>query len=345
MIWIFSWSMLAALRYINDMGVGGSDAYMYMTFFKSCSSFWKMINAAHFDIGFKLFTFIVRLFTDNYHIYAFICAFILVGSYAIVVQRLCPSDINTIPLVLIFYLFLRGFTTYRTNLSVAFFLIGIVCLYEKKYVRSLLLMVISVLFHKSSIIYALIVPFMIIYNKRKLSVKESVALVCLGCVLGRIIQTVMLGAFGTALGDAYQSYASRSVGKSFFDGFWKIAFEQMILSVPMLIYRTKINRIWPSNELESRDKIKFVWNVCIFDFIMIPTTYTISLWRGYEYLYIFRLIMWGTLLEIFLKRFSYQSKVLIKIVALSIFLIWFVWRVCKTYEPSGLLPYVYCYFI
>lgn len=339
LLWIFSWSIMASMRLINAYGVGGTDAYMYISFFQNCNSFQKMLSAEHFDIGFKLFTYIVRLFINNYHVYTFVCAFIIVLSYAVVIKELCPFSIETIPLVLIFYIFLRGFTTFRTNLSVAFLLLGIVYLYKKNYLKSFVLLITSILFHKASIIYVMIFPFIIIYNKRKLKVKESFALICLGIIFGKCIQTLMLGDFGQSLGGAYSSYASRSIGTSFFDGFWKIALEQMLLALCMLGFKRQCNKYYLNVTTTESEKFKFIWNVCIFDFIMIPITYIISMWRGYEYLYIIRLIMWGALLDILLKYFDNYSKRIVQTLSLIVFITWLMWRVYETYESSGLLPY------
>lgn len=338
-IWIVSWSMLAAIRIINSAGVGGMDAYMYVDFFRNCDSFEKMLSTRHFDIGFKVLTYLIRLITRNYHFYAFVCAFIMVCSYAFIIKKIFPENVETIPLVLMFYIFLRGFTTFRTNLSVAFLLFGLAFLYEKRYFKSAVLMIISVLFHKSSIIYVLVFPYIIMCNKRKLKVKEAIGLVLLGIAFGKAAQTLLLGSFGASLGDAYSSYASRSVGTSFFDGFWKIAVGQLLLAVAMLVLRKKYNKEYSSvNEMIS-NKLKFVWNVCIFDFIMIPTTYIISMWRGYEYLYIIRLIMWGALLNVILKSFTPKSRKIVRMIALLVSIIWLIWRICETYESSGLLPY------
>lgn len=337
-IWILIWTVFAGIRLVTIDGVGGADAYMYMSYFQN--SLKGDISYLHFDIGYRALTVLIRTITSNERVFMFVCAFILVWSYALFIKEFCPKDINKIPLLLCFYIFLRGFTTYRTNLAVAALLIGLVLLKKEKYWISFIVMIFSVLLHKVSIVYVMILPFYLVFRKKKVTIKVALILLSLGIFFGYLLQKVMLGKFGVFLGDAYSSYAMRSLETSFFDGFWKIAFEQMLLGLLMLFLRKRLIKDINKSNPERNKQLNMIWNFCIFDFILIPCTYFLCLWRGYEYLYLPRLIMWGECLTVLLRLFDKQSRKYLNVVFILIFVSWLVFRIVSTYESSGLLPYI-----
>jgi hypothetical protein len=69
----------------------------------------------------------------------------------------------------------------------------------------------------------------------------------------------------------------------------------------MVVFRKKIDRYSFNLDAVNRQKLEFVRLACYFDFMTIPITYVLDVWRGYEYLYIFRLLMWGHIVDIIMK--------------------------------------------
>lgn len=339
MFWILCWSILGALRLVNEYGVGGMDSRMYIDCFEKCENISNMLAYPHIDIGFKIFTFLIRQISSSYHFFFFVCEMIITMAYAYAVKELSNNKSTSIPYVLIFFVFLRGFNTLRTSMSIAMILVATVLLFKQKYIKSFIIFTISVTFHKASFIYALLYIFQIVYMKKKITVKESFILIIFGFVLATIAQKMLLGNFGASLGGAYSYYAGISNSASFFEGYWKIAFEQILLGIAMFFNRKTFSYRLQFLSDKERNREKFIWNACIFDLMMIPITYKISLWRGYEYLYLLRLIMWSECIDLFLIKIRMKDRQFVKMILFAIFLIWLIWRLIATYSDAGLMPY------
>ena len=93
--------------------------------------------------------------------------------------------------------------------------------------------------------------------------------------------------------------------------------------------------------LAERKNIEFIKVICYFDLMLIPATYVLGIWRGYEYLYIFRLIMWGYIIDIICSKLTEKSRMLVKTIVLMAFVGWMVFRLYNTFEQSSLMPYIF----
>lgn len=333
MIWALIWVMAASFRYVAE-GVGGADAIEYIRYFDVCLDENMPVKYYHYDIAYRIFTQAVRIFTDNYHVFFLVFYTILILSYFLFLKEFCPPDISFAPFILIFFLYLRGFTTLRTNFSVAVLLVALVLLKRERFKSAFIMMILCVLIHKASIIYVLIYPFYLFYRKRKLTVKAGILLTACMAAAGGILRWLMMGRLGQILGDAYSSYASRSLSASFFDGFWKIAFEQMFLALTMIILHRKIKSDIQFGSPARREQLKMIWIFSIYDFMMIPITYILSVWRGYEYLYLIRLIMWGEIIKLVKGLFTSSSRRSIELLCLAAFILWLVFRIASTWSSS-----------
>lgn len=80
--------------------------------------------------------------------------------------------------------------------------------------------------------------------------------------------------------------------------------------------------------------------MCVYDFLMIPVNFILGIWRGYEYFYIPRLILWGIVLKSISYHLTLGSRKILRIVSLTLFIIWMIFRVYNTYEDSLLMPYI-----
>ncbi len=343
LFWIFVWVSAASLRYVAE-GVGGADAIEYIRYFDVCRDVDMPVVYYHYDILYRVFTQIIRVFTDNYHIFFAVFYSLLLLSYIVFLRDFCPADVSFAPFILTFYIFLRGFTSFRTNLSVAAIMFGLVFLKRKKYGISALLMLASVFLHKASVLYIVIYPFYLFFKRKKLTVKIGVALTIGACAAGALFQVLMRGGLGALLGDAYASYANMSIEASFWEGFWKIAFEQMLLAVLMIVYRFKIQYDIKTSDDARKEQLTMIWIFCIFDFILIPVTYLLNVWRGYEYLYLPRLIMWAEIIKIIKNSFSRSSRKYVDFFFLMAFIAWLIFRINHTWQDSCLMPYVFAPF-
>lgn len=339
-IWFFIWTFVASFRMVTNK-IGGTDTPNYIMFFEYCNNdiYWGWMNHAAADLIFKWINKIVRYISDDYHVYFIVIYSFMSLAYIYFLKRFSPKNTNYAPYVLTFFLFLRSFSSIRSNLAIAFISLALILLCEKRYRSAYVLAIASAFVHKSSALYALVVPFCHIFLRRDLSKKVVIALIIGSSLFATTVQSLFITTFADVdLNGAYASYASRSLGTSFFDNAWKIAFEQMLLGLFCFLNSKKI-----FNEMKKEEiglEIKCIWLVCMFDLILIPMNYILSIWRSYEYFYLARIVMWGVILRIMLRNKTRFSRTLITAVVLVLFVAWMIFRINKTWEDTHLMPYV-----
>lgn len=338
--WWFVWVFLAVFRFVNFQ-VGGSDAPTYIDYFKNCNgatvkSWYEHVNA---DLGFKWITKSIRFITAEYKVYFLALYGFMAFAYIGFIKKFTPLKTNFVPFVLVFFLFLRSYNTIRSNFAIALIMSSCVFIAEKKWKWAYLIALSSLFIHKSSVLYAMVIPFCHYFSDRKLSVKTAILLVLGASVIGRSLQSIFLTyANTTDLNGAYESYASHSIGVSFFENAWKIAFEQIALAVMMLLMRKRIGN---NHEIQNVLRLKAIWTICIFDFICIPMNFIMGSWRGYEYFYLARVVMWGECLYQLTNSMSLSTRKICNVILLIVFVSWMVFRINATWEDSRLLPYIF----
>lgn len=345
-LWFTVWVIAAVFRYVA-IGFGGTDAISYKEFFEAC----LIPNldtgyARHLDIGFQIFSKIIRRYTADYRIFFFIVYGIISFSYIFFLNELAFRNMSFIPIILVFYIYLRGFASIRTNISVAFLLISLVMLYKNKKLIMLVFAILSVLMHKASIFYAVFCIFYLVFKKYKITIKKGILLTVLAAVLAKICQNIILNSFLTdMLETSYVNYASRSLNSSFFEDSWKMFFEQIVLAFAILgTYKYVIKDV---NNMCEEDKLryKFIWNMCIFDIALIPVCYILHIWRGYEYFYIARLILWGEIIKVVRRLFKKEDRYILSTFLMLTFIAWMSFRIYSYWDMSSLTPYIFAPFV
>lgn len=338
-VWFTIWVLFASLRYVAYR-IGGTDASSYVYFFENINSRSLPIYYQHYDKGFWMFTRMIRLFTFNYHIYFIVFYGILMYCYIKFIDEFSVFYGVYISYFMIFFLYLRGFTSFRTNLSVAFLLLALVYLKKKQKFKLALFLIIACSMHKATVLYALFIVFYLINKRKPITIRTSVIFSFIAGIVGLIVRNYIGLLFDSRI-DAYGSYAKSSIGVSFFDNFWKIAFGQLALMIMMILFNKDIMHLILQGKKDDRKKILLLRTICMYDFVLIPITFILNIWRGYEYFYIPRLAMWGIVMRIELQKLPtgfYRKiyKVIIYIAIIS----WFVFRLYNTWEDSSLLPYI-----
>lgn len=338
-IGIIVWTIFASFRLVG-FNVGGSDAISYVGYFDMCLSGAKVFPYSdHMDWLMGVFIKAIRFCTNSHYVFFIVVYGFISWSYFYFCYRFAPKKTSSIAYLLLFYLYLRSFCSLRSNFCISVILLGIVALLSSKKYKVYMITFSSVLIHKAGLIFAMVLPFIQIFNKRKLTVPFIILFIAISSVIATFLQAYFLTNFANAdLGGAYQSYASESLeGGGFFDNAWKIAFEQMALGAMMLVNIKKLRKRWATFDEINKKKIEIIFLICVFDFMLIPVNYIMGIWRGYEFFYAPRLVMWGEIIAVSSKKKSLISKILY----LTIFIAWMVFRVEHTYEDSCLMPYFF----
>lgn len=345
-LWWLIWTLAATFRLINANGVGGTDAWTYINYFQIANntSFSNTDDiilkyALHYEPLWKYYTEFIRLFTDNYKVFLFITYGFIVYSYQKFIKGFEFEKVYAAPFICLFFVYLRGFNTLRTNVAAAFILLMTLALKDEKYKKAIILGICSVGMQVSSALYCLFIPFYWFYKKGVLNKYKVFLLLIVSIVIGKVTQKLLTGNLGLLMGHSYASYASHNIGKSFMDNFWKVAFTQILIGIMLFLFDKKIKkRIAVGNNISK--SLLFLRTVCIFDVVTIPITFVLDIWRGYEYFYVARLMMWSVITDIVLRKQLSGTRKLIIALEFVIFTAWLIFRIYSTYKGSGYVPYV-----
>lgn len=337
---ILIWTFFAAFRHVG-LGRGGSDAITYVDFFNRC---WDVkddhLQHVASDVLFLCINRAIRYFTSIYQIYFFIVYGFVSLTFIIFVKRFGNSFINTIPLFMAFYPYLRGYNTLRTLLCISFILLGIVALFDEKYRRAYLLMFCAILTHKIGIAYGLIIPFLHYSLNRRIKIKHMIAFAAIIIYIGLFFRDYFIQyAYTYDLGGAYGSYADYAKEANNWMAGSTEAFFQYLLAVLLLLFKKQIAAAVKSLPYQLHKSIMVLIYICYFDILLIPLNVLFGIWRGFEFFYLPRLLVWGLVINYLKKKMDSKSPLIINTVVFTIVVVWMIFRISRNYEPAALMPY------
>lgn len=282
---------------------------------------------------FVYFTDLIRGFTTDTVVYRCFCYSLIIVSYINFIKEFCPKKASSIPFLLIMYPLLMSFNTMRNSMAMAIILLGLVLIKKKKDIMGVALVVSSIFFHRMSMIYLPIILFYYVLRKKIIfKTKISFALLIiislvLSSIVGKLFQSYVISAGLVDGNDAY--YLGMNKGNSFLSA--------LSYFIPLLL----ISAFMCINSHKKMvEKYKFLYLIVLYDIIIFPCTVTFGMWRANEYMYIPRLIMWAILISSFCQKYSFRSRLIIKIIFLIFFILWFINRLEGIYADAALMPYV-----
>lgn len=339
-IWIIVWTIIAAFRKVA-IGIGGTDALNYIDFFYRCnqSSNDEIFLHLSDDMGYYWINKILNFICPNHYFFFIVVYGFMVYSFALFYKVFVPVKTNLLPYILTVYLFVRGFNTLRSNLAISIILIAIVLFYYKKYWWTFVFSIIAVSVHKASLLFVLLFPIVYLFKNRTISSSSILLLFILSFLLSNSLRIFVLNFFnGMSFEGAYSSYISSD--KNLLD-IWGIFFEQLLLGAFLLFCNKKIQIYKNSLSIEFFNKVDLIYQLCVFDIILVPINIALGNWRGYEFFYLPRIIMWGILLYIILKNQPQRFRLIFSFSLFIIIGFWLLFRWNSTYEDSSLMPYVF----
>ena len=340
-LWFVIWEVFAVCRLVR-YPIGGADATSYAQFFVNCFHPVGEWETNHIDIMYKLLNQCVRLFTDDYHVMFFVVYAIILISYIVFIEEFRIYEMSCIPFIILVYIYIRGFSSIRTNLGVACILFSLVAMHRKRVKTAFVFAIISGMFQVASLLYALMILCYYLNKKKKVKIQYCIVGLFIATFVAKLAQYVILNYQIPFLNNgSYRWYATTSTGESFFNNYWKIAFPQIAIAVVYFIMYKKLQRAKQIMKSDDRDKIEFMEWMIVFDILTIPVTFILGIWRGYEYLYIARLMMWAYLIPIMIRCFTNESRKYVITFFLFLFVGWMIFRQYNTWEDSCLMPYIF----
>lgn len=273
LLWFLIWEFFACFRYIGWF-VGGADAQAYKEYFVMCREKGIEVHFAE-DILYRFLNQFVRIFTDDYHVFFFVVYAILLISYFSVLATYDKKILDAIPYYTLFYIFLRGFVTIRTNLSVAMILISLSFWKKENKKYSILFAIAAIFFQRAAVLYSFIILYLYLTEKRKISNLKCFIGVVMASAIGRIAQYIIghvnISFLNTGAYKWYALYANENT--TFFSGYWKVVLPEIFLAAVMLLMNKEIIRYENTADEEEQNRARLVRQICYFDFMTVPITY------------------------------------------------------------------------
>lgn len=339
--WYFVWIILAVFRYV-DNEVGGTDAPNYIRYFENCLN---MHGLDQTDILFKWFNQMIRIVFEDYHWFFLIFYGFTLVAMVLFINEFARAKASSIPLCILVFLYIRSFTSIRSNLALSVLLIALVLLKRKKVVLSVIVAISSFFIHVMSAVYIAFFAFYFLYHNRKISFWKSVVLVIAAYAVALVGQKFIMSGGISYLAETgtgvYASYAGKTVGATIAEMLNVSYIPQIILFVACMIFRKDYDKEILLSKPEEQEQLKMLRNICYFDFFAVPVIMILGIYRGYEFFYLPRLVMWGELLTIIKKKFTKDSRVFVMVFAMFIFILWMYGRIEATWESSHLMPYIF----
>lgn len=158
----------------------GLDMGNYKSFFikTTNSSFFYLFEHIEFEIGFKMYTKIITLFSRSYSVFIFITAILSMWGVYEFIKENSKNYSASIFIFLTFNYYIYLFCLLRQVLAISFLLLSIKYVKKQKFLFFLPYVLLATAFHKSAII------FLIVYYLPKLKLnKKKITYFCLASFL------------------------------------------------------------------------------------------------------------------------------------------------------------------
>lgn len=237
--------MLLFLFFFGLRGFVGWDYTAYYPAFLDWNSSFSELGLFsrdnEFDIGFSLYVSIIRLFTNNFHVFIFVSALIDLIFLNVIIKRFSLNYALSFALFLAFNLGLE-IDLLRNVKSVLLFIVALEYLKSRQPLKYFLLIFVAVTFHWTAVIY---LPLYFFLHK-KLSRSIVIAIVIIGNIVFFTGLFSFMSFFSetlTSLGGVFELKQESYFESGDFTKGWGFSigyFERLFTVIIILIYYEKL---------------------------------------------------------------------------------------------------------
>ena len=197
-ITVFSLIYLYAFRSIGTTWekIGGYDAGAYKEYFLG-----KLTNT-HYEFGYSLLNRFIRLFTNNYQVFLIIISIFMI--FCIIKFLREVNNYNYLLVTMLLIMFFESFNTQRNSLCIFIFLLITISINKEKYGQAVLLALISMSIHTSSlIIFPVIIVNYLLSKKKDIPFAKLVMLILLMCTITIVLSQMMKTFLASTVYETY----------------------------------------------------------------------------------------------------------------------------------------------
>lgn len=143
---VVTWIILGSIRFAT-----GTDWGPYYNYFMNNNTYDEFLHAANFEYGYALLNYLVKQFSDSYHVFLLVMTSIICILKYKAALRLSPFPLMTLGCWFA-YSFGNIFSI-RQDIAIAITLFSICAIQEEKCKKFILLVILATFFHQSSICF------------------------------------------------------------------------------------------------------------------------------------------------------------------------------------------------
>lgn len=317
------------LLFVKGFSICGTDVEAgYRLNFDTATSFsgiydWTLEN------GYKFLCVLIRNLTTNYSVFLFVVAIITVFPVYYVMQKY--REYLDVPITVMVYAaiyYFQGLSLLRIFIAASFCLLSFDAIIEKKYVFSIIFVVIASLFHVTSIIMLLPCFFMGLRVSKKIILAGLAAVIVVLVVSRYQLALIMTGRYSVYGVSTELSFGMEVV-------YYYVPLIMLFFLVAQMIRNNKIN------DMQKRlFEISFIW-VLLGAFIGV-LSYVIPIF-GRMYVFTIPVVLFlGVSLQI-TKQISPKLFYIFRVAVMCYLLFRFQIYINGYYELDGIMPYKNCF--
>ena len=163
---------------LRGMSVGSDTHVYYQDFISIISTPWEQVIAeflerysslsGDYDVGYDLLQKTISVFTKDFHVFTFIAQLLFYVPFGILLYRFC-SDFHQLTFAYVLYVALfmgLPMANARQFYSIGLSITALLYLYEKKYVKCVICVVLGYFIHQTALLF--VVPFMLSFLPPKI---------------------------------------------------------------------------------------------------------------------------------------------------------------------------------
>lgn len=182
-------------------------SYAGVFFSMSQFSFWDILTnsasvSGHFEVGWLLLTKIISLFTGNLQVYLTIIAILQFIPIAYIIGKYSNNIILSYFIFAGFGFYIHFFSGIRQSLAISIILLAFDQLYDKKYLRFVVITILASTLHRSALLFILMWPL----SRIKLTFNTSAILVIFMVLLMPFYRTIVSVILNVFFSGGYSRY-------------------------------------------------------------------------------------------------------------------------------------------
>lgn len=271
-------TLLILISGFRDM-IGGYDVYVYSEIYESSYEFLAVYNL--FEPGFRLYYLFLRIFSDDRQFMLFMTSLIMMSLMFYNLKKNSPIVYFSV-FVLFCKFYLMSFVYLRQGIAMGVIWLSIPFIFEKKYIKFSLIILLAFFLHKSSIIF---MPMYFIAHIKLKNINLFVIAVIAFIISLTPLSTLLLENLAESVDDSKVSiYISKSGGINFFYLFEALVLIILLLKFKAKFYETKWGTLMMNGfftyiiisviALTNASFVRFTWYYFIFLAVFLAYIYT-----------------------------------------------------------------------